>query len=102
LSGQAILSTAYGVDVQPENDPFIGIAERSVQIFTETGQASAYLVDSLPWLKYVPKWFPGARFKRDAEEYCKVSRDNRDVPFLHVKRALVSLLFFYSIRFKVS
>ena len=41
-------------------------------------------------VKYVPAWFPGARFKRDALFARKLAWDMRAVPFKTVKAQLVS------------
>lgn len=34
-----------------------------------------FLVDVLPWLKYVPEWVPGASFQRLAREWKEVWRE---------------------------
>lgn len=40
-----------------------------------------WVVDWIPILKHLPSWFPGASFKRFAEEHRKYPEDLRDVPF---------------------
>jgi hypothetical protein len=42
------------------------IAEEAVAAIAELLIAGAFLVDIIPILKYVPDWFPGAKFKRKA------------------------------------
>lgn len=41
-------------------------------------------------VKYVPAWFPGAKFKREAAEWRKACRAMLEVPFAAVKKAIVS------------
>jgi hypothetical protein len=48
MAGMVILSTAYGIDVQPENDPYIEISEKALYALARAGRRGAYLVDSLP------------------------------------------------------
>jgi hypothetical protein len=41
-------------------------------------------------VKYVPEWFPGARFQKRARLLRKVALEMNDAPFEAVKQALVS------------
>jgi len=56
----------YSISVRPYNDPYIAIAEESAAALAEIVISGAFLVDIIPILKYVPDWFPGAKFKRKA------------------------------------
>ena len=66
LVGSTTLSMTYSISVRPYNDPYIAIAEEAVAAIAELLIAGAFLVDIIPILKYVPDWFPGAKFKRKA------------------------------------
>ncbi|KAJ7510665.1 cytochrome P450, partial [Mycena galericulata] len=88
MAGQVILSTAYGIQVQPEDDPHIDISEKALHAMACTGNKGAYLVDSLPLLKYVPDFFPGAGFKREARGWYKYVSTMPEVPYAFVKRSL--------------
>ncbi|KAL1746724.1 cytochrome P450 [Schizophyllum fasciatum] len=68
-SGGIILRVCYGYKVAPENDPFVARAQRALNAMAQTGIHGAYLVDSLPFLKAIPSWVPGAGFKREAAEW---------------------------------
>ncbi|KAJ3512407.1 hypothetical protein NLJ89_g3545 [Agrocybe chaxingu] len=81
MAGETIISIAYGLDVQPKNDPYVEIAEKGVHPLLEAGVPGAFLVDSLPVLKYVPEWFPGASFKRKAKEWKRLAQDMFNRPF---------------------
>ncbi|KAF5343220.1 hypothetical protein D9758_013396 [Tetrapyrgos nigripes] len=72
MAGNTILSIAYGIEVQPENDPFINIAEKALHAAALTVNSGSYLVDQLPALKHIPDWFPGAGFKRWSRAFCEV------------------------------
>ncbi|OSD02813.1 cytochrome P450 [Trametes coccinea BRFM310] len=66
LAGATIMSIGYDIEVQPEDDPYVQTAEEAVASIAETTNAGSYLVDVIPILKYVPEWFPGAGFKKQA------------------------------------
>jgi len=85
-----ILSVAYGIPIKESDDPYITIAEIALNGFAEAGIPGTFLVDYLPFLKYVPSWMPGASFKGQAAYWAKVTEDMREKPFLHVKDQLVS------------
>lgn len=65
-AGTVILGTAYGIDVTWEDDPWVAMGERSNVALSESSRPGVYLVDSIPWLKHIPAWVPGAGFQRDA------------------------------------
>ncbi|KAF5335634.1 hypothetical protein D9758_014794 [Tetrapyrgos nigripes] len=88
MAGTTILSIAYGIDVQPENDPFIDIAEKALQSVAFTVSSGSYLVDQLPVLKHIPDWFPGAGFKRQAKEWNKYVSAMAVVPMEFAKGAI--------------
>jgi hypothetical protein len=49
MAGATILKLAYGIKIQPENDPFIYTAERATEAISATTNAGSYLVDVLPF-----------------------------------------------------
>ncbi|KAJ6580704.1 cytochrome P450 [Mycena capillaripes] len=66
MAGSVIMSVAYGINVLPQDDPFVALAKdaiRTIVIATVPGK----FLDTIPDLKYVPDWFPGAGFKRMAK-----------------------------------
>lgn len=50
----------------------------------------AWLVDSLPWLKYLPSWFPGTSFKKTARAWKKVNESVAEMPFNFTLKAMES------------
>ncbi|KAL0573247.1 hypothetical protein V5O48_008716, partial [Marasmius crinis-equi] len=76
-----VLSVAYGLDIKPEDDPYVAVSEAAIHPLLQALVPGAFLVDSLPWLKYVPAWFPGGGFKRKAEESKKLAIQMAQKPF---------------------
>ena len=56
----------YSINIQPYNDPHVKIVEEAVRSTLELLIPGAFLVDIIPILKYVPEWFPGAKFQKKA------------------------------------
>ena len=79
----------YGINIRPYDDPLIAIAEEAVEAMSELMIAGTFLVDILPILKYVPEWFPGAKFQRKAAMMRKDSAKIRNAPFAATKNLMV-------------
>lgn len=84
-----ILEVSYGIEVLPQNDPFIQSAETGMATVNIAGQPGAFLVDRVPILKYVPSWFPGASFKRKAKEWSRYADEILERPFKALKEDIV-------------
>jgi len=82
MAGETIISIAYGLPIQPKDDIYIETAEQGVRPLTVAAIPGAYLVDMLPWLKYIPEEGEGMgcvgyaygrlAFRRCQETYCKL------------------------------
>ena len=79
----------YGINVQPHNDPYIKIAEEAVKALSELLNAGVFLVDIVPILKYVPEWFPGAKFQRKAAIMRKHAANIRNITFAATEKLMV-------------
>ncbi|KAF7333120.1 Cytochrome P450 [Mycena venus] len=90
MTGGVILWTAYGIVVRPENDPHVKRAEDALRAMAHAIIPGRFLVDSIPALKYLPEWFPGAGFKRLAREWRELSELMIDAPFDEVKRNMAA------------
>ncbi|GJE96526.1 cytochrome P450 [Phanerochaete sordida] len=85
--GAMVIDIVYAFDVKPE-DPLMSLVENAVQSAEEIVAAGVYLVDVLPILRYVPAWFPGALFKRNAARW-KVFVDGLfDIPYKRYKELM--------------
>ena len=89
LVGSTTLSMTYSMNVRPYNDPYIAIAEEGIAAGAELAVAGAFLVDILPILKYVPAWFPGAKFQRKAAMMRTHSEKMRNATFAATKELMV-------------
>ena len=52
MAGQVILSIAYGIDVLPENDPYVAEAESVLRAVEVGTTKEALLLDLIPWCIY--------------------------------------------------
>ncbi|KAF8148392.1 cytochrome P450 [Crassisporium funariophilum] len=64
------MKIAYGYTIDQDKDHFVALAEESMRVASLAGAPGKWLVDSIPALKYLPEWFPGAGFKRQARAWC--------------------------------
>ena len=79
----------YSIKVQPYDDPYIKIAEEAMGTVSELLIPGAFLVDIIPILKYVPKWFPGARFQSKAAVMRKHAEIMRNTTFEATEELIV-------------
>ena len=79
----------YSINVRPYNDPYIKTAEEAMESAAELLIPGAFLVDTIPILKYVPEWFPGAQFQRKAAMMRKHSAEVRNTPFAATEELMV-------------
>jgi cytochrome P450 len=88
MTGQVIMSIAYGINVLPENDPYVADAEKMLQALAAGSTQEAALLDAIPWVLKLPSWLLGARFKRYAQEWYPVVLRSVKTPYNKVKREL--------------
>lgn len=86
-----MISIAYGLEVQAKDDPYVKLAVEGSKSLIETAIPGKYLVDSLPFLKYIPDWLPGAGFKREGKKYKELTEQFREAPFLAAIDAMVGI-----------
>lgn len=63
----------------------------AVEIGDQISKPGRWLVNFLPWLRFIPAWVPGAGFKRAAADYKKRLSRIDEVPFAWAKEQIVSL-----------
>lgn len=73
----------------------VALAERAADSLEAVLTPGLWLVDILPFLRYLPAWLPGAGFKKVATEMRKSVLDLGDVPYEFTKKELVTLLFYF-------
>ena len=86
-----ILYLSYGYEVSEDEskDPLVNIAEEAMQGFSRASEPGAYLVDTIPWLKYLPDRIPGVKWKKDLKDMRRSRQALYDVPFDYVKKDMV-------------
>ncbi|KAG6376689.1 cytochrome P450 [Boletus reticuloceps] len=89
-SAAVIMNVIYGIEISPKADRYIEIAEKALEGMAKAAAPGAFLVDVFPWLKYVPRWAPGAGFQKKAANWKKYVLEMRDAPFVAVRKALVA------------
>ena len=60
MAARVILGATYGLDIHKKDDPHVLNAEAVQGYLTACANQGSYLVNSIPILKYVPEWVPGA------------------------------------------
>jgi len=80
FSSGTVLETVYGIEIQSKDDPYVRGVERAMENL-EALVVGVYMVDFFPFLRYVPKWFPGASFKKNAWRYHQSLVDHYVLPF---------------------
>ena len=99
------MNITYNIQTQPKDDPWIDLAERANQFGSDTVNTGKYLVEVFPirerghflclrdltsdhcsTVRYIPAWFPGAKFQRDARYGRRLGLAMLHEPFEHAKR----------------
>ncbi|KAB5591014.1 O-methylsterigmatocystin oxidoreductase [Ceratobasidium theobromae] len=76
-----IMSTVYGYSVTGIDDPFVRAAQTGVDNFCRAALPANFLVNLIPWLKYVPDWFPGAGWKQTIKEWRRQKDEMVQAPY---------------------
>ncbi|KAG9089817.1 hypothetical protein FRC06_001375, partial [Ceratobasidium sp. 370] len=80
--GRFIMRMIYG-HVAVEDDPLLNIARHQAE-FILTGFSRHYWVNDFPILRYIPTWFPGAEFAREAQYRRELRIRAANEPFVPV------------------
>lgn len=68
MFGAIILNTTYGYQPESEEDKFVNLIEHVMKGIASAARPGVHLVDIFPILDYLPSWFPGTGFKKEAFE----------------------------------
>ncbi|KAF4580538.1 hypothetical protein EYR38_003137 [Pleurotus pulmonarius] len=85
-----IMDIGYAIDVSSKEDPHIVTAEKALTGLNIASLHGAFLVESIPLLKYVPAWMPGAGFQQKAKEWKYYTEKMVKDPFEVVKERMAS------------
>ncbi|THH31277.1 hypothetical protein EUX98_g2916 [Antrodiella citrinella] len=86
-TGSIIIRVTYGAPTVSQTNRYIALAESAVQSAREIAVPAAFMVESLPFLKYIPAWMPGGHTSRYVAKYKPIVQEMRNKPFDDVKAA---------------
>ncbi|KAF9531309.1 cytochrome P450 [Crepidotus variabilis] len=89
LAGASTLAITYGIEIKDEDDPYLAVAEKALVGLAASAAPGMFLVDSIPILKYVPAWMPGAGFQIKASSWRAAATDMVNIPFAATQKAVV-------------
>ncbi|KAG7085590.1 hypothetical protein E1B28_003141 [Marasmius oreades] len=87
-SGEIVLEIVYGYRTQEDIDMYIKLVDGAMEGLNASGVYGTYLVDYFPILKHVPAWFPGARFKTEAEMWARNTDRAVNLPWELIKKLI--------------
>ncbi|RXW19449.1 hypothetical protein EST38_g6401 [Candolleomyces aberdarensis] len=85
LFGAALMRVAYGIDDDRKNKVLVDNGATLVSRFSDAVIPGRFLVSSIPALRHVPSWFPGAGFQKIFEELAHISFKALYPPFEEAK-----------------
>ncbi|KAH8666067.1 cytochrome P450 [Ilyonectria robusta] len=87
--GAVILKIVYGYTAEPfKNDVLVDIAGDAMDKFARAGVPGAFMVDMMPFLRYLPEWIPGAGFQKTARQWGAELIDVIEKPYAFVKHQM--------------
>ncbi|TFY60467.1 hypothetical protein EVJ58_g5135 [Rhodofomes roseus] len=85
-----VLEAIYGHVVMSDEDEYLTYADDALRTATEVATPGVAIVDFLPWLRYLPTWFPGAGFKIMAAQAKPNVQLAHTKPYEQVERLMVA------------
>ncbi|KAK0196555.1 cytochrome P450 [Armillaria mellea] len=89
-AGSVIMKLVYGYDVDVDGDEFVELVDRALEGVRVAGNVGDFLVDYIPRLKYLPRWFPGTNFMSLANTWRKDAEDMIERPFEYASESLAN------------
>ncbi|KAI1444238.1 putative cytochrome P450 oxidoreductase OrdA-like protein [Annulohypoxylon stygium] len=88
-AGAVILKIAYGYTAEShKEDPLVNLAGDAMDKFGRAAVPGAFVVDVLPFLRLMPGWIPGTRFKKLARQWGTELIDVVEKPYAFVKHQM--------------
>lgn len=88
--GKGIFAVTYGLPIEEHYEKFIHLNEIVSVAFLSAQVPGKYFVESIPFLRYIPKWFPGAGFRRYASMVSDTMEQHGSIFFDAVKREVAA------------
>ncbi|KAJ4297910.1 hypothetical protein N0V90_005809 [Kalmusia sp. IMI 367209] len=88
-AGSVILKITYGYTTEPRgSDPFVDLAAKTMAQFADATVPGRWMVDILPFLRYLPDWVPGTGFKETARRMAIQLAQCTNQPYEFVKQQM--------------
>ncbi|KAI0749864.1 cytochrome P450 98A3 [Daedaleopsis nitida] len=87
-----VMHVVYGIELHESNDKYFGMIERVAEVGEEITIPGRFPVEAIPWLRFLPSWFPGAGFKKYAAEAKRDTLFTLENLFDTAKAKLVGLI----------
>ncbi|KAJ6585088.1 cytochrome P450 [Mycena capillaripes] len=88
VAAAIIMATTYGYDIKPTHDRFVDLAEDAVKRLGDSVFPGAFTVNTFPFLRHLPSWFPGCSFHRFAKDTSEVLFEMKNAPFDFVRQSM--------------
>ena len=105
FAGAIVLRIAYGYQAEDNDDPLVKLVDDAMEQFSEVTGTNAFAVDTFTFrgffilqhggrlnsflVRFVPQWFPGAAWKKKAQQYHKALQAMLDTSYDWVKTQMV-------------
>ncbi|KAK0206061.1 cytochrome P450 oxidoreductase OrdA-like protein [Desarmillaria ectypa] len=88
-TGAIILSISHGYSINRDApDAFVTLADECMAEASIAFQPGVWMVDVIPFLRYLPDWFPGTEFKQVAKKYLDRCTEFVERPYAFVKQQM--------------
>lgn len=87
---RSMMKITYDIDINDPHDPYVHMIYTALAGSVTASQPGTFLVNMLPILQYLPRWFPGTYFHKLATEAKSYFERVRDEPFRLVKDQMAS------------
>ncbi|EJT98962.1 cytochrome P450 [Dacryopinax primogenitus] len=81
---------AYGIEIESYDHPMVKRVNEGLRVVERVVVPGNFIVDIIPFLRYLPTWFPGAGFKKQAAEWRAHFDATRNMPYDAVKADIAS------------
>ncbi|TBU24748.1 cytochrome P450 [Dichomitus squalens] len=90
LSAASILKVVYNIRIEDEKDPLVGMIEAAFEGVNEGVLPGRFLVEFMPFLRYVQPWIPGMQSPKLWEKWQSSARKMANEPYMLTKAQMVS------------
>ena len=92
LYAASILKVTYGIEVKSEDDAYVGMIEAAFEGILEGFVVGRYLVDTMPILRHIQPWIPGAQSPKLWRKWKTAVRKAANVPYRYTKACMVGFV----------